>query len=1399
MKKIVIALLAVLLVASCIVGIVACNDNKTERENVLDNYIFESNGQVVSEDFVLPGTIGDRTVTWSSDNTAVVAVALSNVDGNWTATITPPEGNTATVTLTVTEGEFTRTFTVQVKPIDVYDIIGGYKFSKERATVTADFDLDSTATYKGKSANIAWSVDEAYKAYISVDTTGDHGPVCKVNPQAEVTAVQIKATFTYGSETATKTYRMNVYREMKGLELVDYWYNNTGVSIEMSGWVVEVGTAYSSTYKNITFYMVNDDGTAGYYLYRTEAKDDATGEAIKPGVHVTVTGTTNQNYNGLIETNKGGTVVVDSDKTPIDIRTMIKAIDDEVIGEVPALIYNESRLVSLTNWKVKSVSTKVDTTQLTTQTILTIEKEGVKVAVVVSKYVEGAYADKDNAEYKALCGLASTYKEGDYVSVTGIWSNYNGWQIIPLKASDVVKAQADAEGTTYAGTSVKSAVNAVAKALSEGGLDKRVTKESKANLPTSVDGVTIKYALISSNAITLTEGEKAVEAKVVPGNTETGVIQVTYTIGEFSTVEFLHITSLIPTAQTMMSDLEEIMPTSIKAVTDLPTLEGVEIKWEITDAGKVVIDGKEVADAKAIEIANGQLVPTLSENAVKVKVKASLTYKEEDAYTVFTITVEAGKGAKAIDMAEVKENTPYILTIDQTNLSKQLYAQSELSGYYGATTDNFDEASKVYVEFVKDAEEKVTGYKLYFNKDGKYIGVVQSGTYTNYKVDLTSETASVFTYDETNKCLKTTVGDTEYYIGTYGTYNTVSASKIEKISGSFPAYLGVETFQQLAENDITVKATNATVENLSTNKGKNGAKFTFTVSVDEGYNLASVMVGSTEVEPDTKGVYTGRIDGPTTITVSALSATPSTITIKEFLEKAEGDDVYTIEGWIVAGASGNSFVVADSTGAVFSYNKENTAKIGDKVKVYGTRSSNYGVPQIGTTKVEITETTETYNPTVTELKASEIDLSKLSKDTIGDMCGTYYKITGVYLVKSSSGYIDGYLDSEGKSQVLSTYFVSGMVSDDMLGKEAIVYGYVRGCSTGKYLTIQVAKVELAQEGDTPVTPVDPVDPVDPTPGTDATYPQVAIDMAKIAENVPYILTINQKGLEKQLYALNDMNGYYGATTEDISSAAKIYVKLVKDGETVTGYKLYYTDSSYITIVKSGTHINYTINNAEDKASVFTWDATNNCLKTTVEGTEYYMGTFGTYNTVSASSIDKVSTSYAAFLSAAPEGGETGTETPGGGETETPDTPVESGNTVTVTINSYGTANNWNMSAGQDQKDQYKEVKFGNVAKLTLSATDQNTGKWYSNGWRTYQKGNCTYTFTAESGYSLVSVKITYSVKNTGTLLNGTTVVASNDVVTVNANSITLSIGNTGAVDNGQVIITAIEVVYAVAE
>ena len=136
--------------------------------------------------------------------------------------------------------------------------------------------------------------------------------------------------------------------------------------------------------------------------------------------------------------------------------------------------------------------------------------------------------------------------------------------------------------------------------------------------------------------------------------------------------------------------------------------------------------------------------------------------------------------------------------------------------------------------------------------------------------------------------------------------------------------------------------------------------------------------------------------------------------------------------------------------------------------------------------------------------------------------------------------------------------------------------------------------------------------------------------------------------------------------------------------------------------------------------------------------------------------------------------------------------VDADNKITLIIQDYAEVSGWTNGT------QYKTIDAG---KATISVDKgTNTGKFYTSGyeWRTYQNENPTITVEAKEGYTIVSVKITYTIKYTGVLLNGETQVASGTVITVNGTKIELTVGNTGTATNGQVKITAIEIVYAAA-
>lgn len=949
MKRNIIAVLAIVMVLCC-VTLAACNDKNDT--NVLDSYIFDMDGTTVTDDFTLPATIGGEAAEWKSEGTAI---QLEKRESDWLAKVTLPETGLVDVNLTVTVKKSSKSYTVRVKALDVYDFMNSYVFPKDKATIVDNFDLETEFAYKGKTATIAWSVDEDYELYIKVI---NNGKTLQVTPQGNQTPVKVKATFTYNGVSASQSYRMTVYKTMEGLELVNYWYTNTGVSIDMSGYVVLIGTAYSSSYNNVTLYMVNDDFTAGYYLYRVKTTDEHAAK-LAPGVHITVTGTTNTNYNGLVETNAGGKLVVDDDVAPIDVNAHVKAIDQEVIGNLPATVYHESRLVSLTNWKVTKVAADADKQAGANYTLLTLEKGGAKVEVRVSKYMEGAYATKaDDATWTAINALTTTYPVGSMVNVTGILSNYKGWQIMPLSASAVTASgqEEDAADTVYAGKKVAAAIAKVNEKLVADGINTaegktvRITTQKEFALETAVDGVEISYEIVGkSNAIVLDGGKMT----VTPGNPETATILATYKSGEFESVQFLSVESLIPTAASMLEDLE--VPESIKAVTDLPTVEGATIEWEV-ESGKNVL-----------AIKNGQLIPTLTENDVLTSVKATLTYNGATRSKNYIVTVKAGKGSVEVK-APFVEGQGYVLTVDQTNLAKQIFAVNEMNGYYINAIDNTDNVQLVYVEIVEG------GYKLYFkttNKDKSetktYIAYKAAGDFTNILLDSTGKESNVWTWNAENECftcnLTSNKGTFDYYLGANYSNQTFRLNQVKEgkpfFNGdNFRAYLGEIKFVPLTEYNITVaedSSANAQVK-LNETKGVNSQKFTFTVKVDEGYEIVAVKVNGTEVEA-VENVYTGAVKGATSVTVQTKqigAEDPNKKTIPEALDAADGTDV-VVTGYVKSidtewstKFNNMSVTIADDEGnTLYVFRLSTQVNINDIITVSGKMASHNGNRQIG--------------------------------------------------------------------------------------------------------------------------------------------------------------------------------------------------------------------------------------------------------------------------------------------------------------------------------------------------------------------------------------------------------------------------------------------------------------------
>ena len=138
---------------------------------------------------------------------------------------------------------------------------------------------------------------------------------------------------------------------------------------------------------------------------------------------------------------------------------------------------------------------------------------------------------------------------------------------------------------------------------------------------------------------------------------------------------------------------------------------------------------------------------------------------------------------------ELEVGKSYTMSLTQANLEgKVLYFDGTMSGYY---FNGNEDASKAVVLTVEAAEG---GIRFSFTDNGakKYIDVVKNGNYIN--VVITDTPTAVFKYNAEATTYVVDIEGTDYYIGTYNTFSTFSASKISYITGDNAAKVGVSQF-----------------------------------------------------------------------------------------------------------------------------------------------------------------------------------------------------------------------------------------------------------------------------------------------------------------------------------------------------------------------------------------------------------------------------------------------------------------------------------------------------------------------------------------------------------------------------------------------------------------------------
>lgn len=149
-------------------------------------------------------------------------------------------------------------------------------------------------------------------------------------------------------------------------------------------------------------------------------------------------------------------------------------------------------------------------------------------------------------------------------------------------------------------------------------------------------------------------------------------------------------------------------------------------------------------------------------------------------------------------------------------------------------------------------------------------------------------------------------------------------------------------------------------------------------------------------------------------------------------------------------------------------------------------------------------------------------------------------------------------------------------------------------------------------------------------------------------------------------------------------------------------------------------------------------------------------------------------------------------------------------TVTKTISDVVSENSYTVSSGSTINTKCTSIDLDaniNVSVAVKTGATGNTGTFWGTSsidWRLYQGDEPTITVSAADGYTIFTVKFTYSNSNTGVIntsghgqsIASTSQITSGTAYNVNAASATYYVGNTSTKTNGQVRITAIEVVYS---
>lgn len=166
---------------------------------------------------------------------------------------------------------------------------------------------------------------------------------------------------------------------------------------------------------------------------------------------------------------------------------------------------------------------------------------------------------------------------------------------------------------------------------------------------------------------------------------------------------------------------------------------------------------------------------------------------------------------------------------------------------------------------------------------------------------------------------------------------------------------------------------------------------------------------------------------------------------------------YKTAGTVVARGK-FAYIIADETGAMMVYHKENERAVGDKISIEGdvTIYNEASTPQFSENAVVTVESTGnawTYNPTVCDASAMDQLLS------VDPVC-TEIQFTGTLSIDGN--YVNVAIDGASKA-IGSVKYIDNTTISDLNGAVVVVKGYFVGTSSGKYVNVLPYSIEAAGE------------------------------------------------------------------------------------------------------------------------------------------------------------------------------------------------------------------------------------------------------------------------------------------------------------------------------------------------